>query len=97
MHTAKISGISFSRDNSMILLTSNQSGIPNVFAVPIAGGQMRQLTFSTDEPIRALSYFPKDSRILYTRDKGGIESTHLCVLEDEVNPSMRQKVKLYTR
>jgi dipeptidyl aminopeptidase/acylaminoacyl peptidase len=82
MNTVKVSGISFSPDNSMILLTSNQPGISNAFAAPVNGGQMRQLTFSLDEPIRAISYFPKDSRILYTKDTGGIENTHLCVLEE---------------
>lgn len=42
---------------------------------------MEQLTFSTDEDIRVVACFPNDSRIVYARDKGGIESRHLCVLE----------------
>ncbi len=44
---------------------------------------MRQLTFSTADDIRAVASFPNDSRIVYARDKGGIESRHLCVLEKD--------------
>src|SRR6185369_6766856 len=38
-------------------------------------------TFSTDDDIRVVACFPNDSRVVYARDKGGIESRHLCVLE----------------
>lgn len=83
MNTSRVSGISFSHDERSILVSSNQSGIFNVFSVPVAGGPMRQLTFSTADDTRAVAYFPNDSRIVYARDKGGIESRHLCVLEED--------------
>jgi dipeptidyl aminopeptidase/acylaminoacyl peptidase len=83
MDTSRVSGISFSHDESSILVSSNQTGIFNVFSVPVTGGPMRQLTFSTGDDIRAVAYFPDDSRILYAHDKGGIESRHLCVLEED--------------
>ena len=81
MLTTRMSGISFSHDEREILVTSNRPGVFNAFSIPITGGAPSQLTFSTDESIRALSYFPHDRRILYLRDKGGIENTHLCAGE----------------
>jgi dipeptidyl aminopeptidase/acylaminoacyl peptidase len=82
MDTPRVSGISFSHDESSILISCNKTGIFNVFSVPVAGGPMRQLTFSTSDDIRAIAYFPNDSRFLYAHDKEGIESRHLCVLEE---------------
>jgi protease II len=81
MLTVRMSGISFSHDEREILVTSNQSSVFNAYAVPIDGGAAKQLTFSTDESIRALSFFPEDRRFLYVRDKGGVESRHFCVGE----------------
>jgi len=83
MHSVRMSGLSFSHDEQEILVTSNQSGIFNAYAIPITGGTPRQLTFSTDESIKSLAFFPEDRRFLYVRDKGGIESRHLCVGEED--------------
>ena len=81
MDTNRVSGIAFSHDEKSILVSCNQTGIFNVFSVPVAGGSTKQLTFSTDDDIRVVACFPNDSRVVYARDKGGIESRHLCVLE----------------
>ena len=83
MSTVRMSGISFSHDETEILVTSNRSGVLNAYSIPVINGQARQLTFSTDESINALSYFPHDGRILYIRDKGGCENRHLCVREED--------------
>ena len=83
MQSVRMSGISFSHDEQEILVTSNQSGVFNAYAIPVAGGAPRQLTLSTDESIRAVSFFPEDRRFLYVRDKGGVESRHLCVGEED--------------
>jgi dipeptidyl aminopeptidase/acylaminoacyl peptidase len=96
MHTIRMAGISFSHDERHILVTCNLSGVPNAFKVPVAGGPPIQLTFSIDEPIKALSFFPHDGRILYAHDKGGIENRHLCVLEencDQIALSHGERVK----
>ncbi len=37
-------GLSFSPDNSSILVSSDQSGVYNAFAVPLKGGEPEQLT-----------------------------------------------------
>ena len=83
METKRVSGIAFSHDESSILVSSNETGIFNVFSVPVAGGRMRQRTFSTSDDIRTVACFPNDSRFVFARDKGGIESRHLCVLEED--------------
>ena len=83
MDTSRVSGLSFSHDETFILVSSNKTGIFNAFSVPVTGGPVRQLTFSTDDDIRGVACFPNDSRIVYARDRGGIESRHLCVLEED--------------
>ncbi|MBC5993939.1 S9 family peptidase [Pontibacter cellulosilyticus] len=77
MNTTSIAGSDFAPDNSKILFSSNKTGVYNAFEVPVTGGEPRQLTNSTDNSVFAISYFPKDERILYSSDKGGNEITHL--------------------
>lgn len=78
MATVQISSASFSADGETVLFTSDASGVPNVWAVPSAGGVPVQLTQST-EAIQAHGYFPTDERFLYTADEGGNELTHIYV------------------
>ena len=81
MATTTVNGASFSADGKRILFSSNESGIFNVYSMPIAGGKSEALTSSTTDSTFAISYFPHDERILYTRDAGGNEQNHLYVLE----------------
>ncbi|MFL5278421.1 MAG: alpha/beta fold hydrolase [Myxococcales bacterium] len=76
MATTRVSGASFSADEKRILFSSNESGVFNAYSVPVAGGKAVALTSSKDTTY-AVSYFPKDDRILYTRDSGGDEQNHL--------------------
>jgi dipeptidyl aminopeptidase/acylaminoacyl peptidase len=72
---------SFSADEKRLLFSSNQTGIFNVYSVPVAGGEATPLTSSTSDTTYAVSYFPADDRILFTRDQGGNELNHLYVRE----------------
>src|SRR5258706_3642224 len=72
-------GASFSPDGCMILVGSNQTGVFNVFAIPVDGGKPVQLTDSKVNAIQAIGYFPNDERFLYLSDQGGNEKTHLYV------------------
>ena len=83
MDTVRIGGASFSSDEKEVLFHSNKSGIFNVYTVGITGGNPRQLTKSTKESTFAVSYFPNDSRFIYTYDKGGNENSHLYLGGDE--------------
>ena len=81
MATTTVNGASFSADGKSILFSSNESGIFNVYSMPVAGGKPEALTKSTTDSTFAISYFPHDDRILYTRDAGGNEQNHLYLLE----------------
>ena len=72
-----MSGPSFSPDGSRVLFTSDASGIPNAYTVPFEGGTATPLTRSTTDSTFAVSFFPKDERVLYTHDQGGDENNHL--------------------
>jgi dipeptidyl aminopeptidase/acylaminoacyl peptidase len=83
MNTVSIGGSSFSSDEQTILFSSNESGIYNAYALPVTGGEPTQITNSTDDAIFALSFFPKDNRILYSSDKGGNEITHIYLRNED--------------
>ena len=72
-------GASWSPDRRHLLVSSNQTGIWNAYAVPVAGGAAKPLTTSTTNSIFARSYFPHDERIVYGSDEGGNELTHVYV------------------
>jgi dipeptidyl aminopeptidase/acylaminoacyl peptidase len=79
--TTAYQGASFSPDGTAILVSSDRSGVLNVWAVPVAGGEPLPLTQSETESVLAKSYFPADERLLYLSDQGGNELTHLYVRE----------------
>src|SRR5689334_5210086 len=76
MATTRVVRSSFSADEKRILFSSNESGVFNAYSVPVSGGKPVALTKSKD-PTYSVSYFPRDDRILYTRDSGGDEQNHL--------------------
>ena len=77
MDNEAIGGASFSPDKSKILLSSNRSGIYNMYTVPITGGQMEPLTQSDSTSTFAISYFPNDERVLFRMDGNGDEIYHV--------------------
>lgn len=81
LDTTKITGSSFSSDDKSILFSSNKTGIFNVYSIPVSGGEPKQLTHSTTESTFAISYFPADSRVLFTHDQGGNENNHIYLLD----------------
>jgi dipeptidyl aminopeptidase/acylaminoacyl peptidase len=83
LNTTSMTGSSFSPDEKSILFSSNKTGIFNVFTLPVTGGEPKQVTQSTKESTYVLSYFPNDSRILYTYDRGGNENNHIYLLDSD--------------
>ena len=73
-------GLAWSSDDRELLVSSDESGIFNAYALG-ADGKKRPLTTSTTDSTFAVSWFPKDARILFTADKGGNELDHLFVRE----------------
>lgn len=79
--TTEFRGASFSTDETRLLVTSDASGVFNIYIQPVAGGEPEQLTWSETDAIFGIDYFPRDDRILYSSDEGGNELNHVYVLE----------------
>lgn len=100
MDTVSIGGSSFSHGEKTILFSSNKTGIYNAFTIPVEGGEPTQLTYSEDDAIFALSFFPKDNRILYSSDKGGNEINHIYLRDEDgtvrdLTPEEKEKASYY--
>ena len=76
-------GYGFSPDGQRILISSDATGVFNVYALPAAGGAPQPLTNSKTNATFAASWFPSDERILFTADQGGNELNHLYVREPD--------------
>ncbi|MCZ4318452.1 alpha/beta fold hydrolase [Aequorivita viscosa] len=63
----------FSPDKSKVLMTSNRSGVYNMYTVPAQGGEFTPVTQSDSASVYGISYFPEDDRILFRMDGNGDE------------------------
>ncbi len=81
MNTTRVGGSAFTADEKTVLFHSNKSGIFNVYSIPVAGGEPKQLTNSTKESTYVATAFPTDARFLYRHDAGGNENEHLYLRE----------------
>ena len=71
MATTSLGSASFSADEQRVLFQSNATGIFNAYTLTVKGGAPSALTKSTTDSTYAVSFFPNDDRVLFTRDKGG--------------------------
>ncbi|WP_369026024.1 alpha/beta fold hydrolase [Qipengyuania sp. RANM35] len=76
-------GYNFSPDGKYVLVTSDATGVFNVYLMPVKGGDPIALTTSTDDATFGASFFPSDGRILFTADNGGDELNHLFVRAED--------------
>lgn len=74
-------GKSFSEDGSAVLLTTDESGIFNVYRQSVDGPERTPLTQSNSNTMRGVSFFPDDDRVLIMVDSEGDERYHLYVRE----------------
>lgn len=100
MDNEAIGGGSFSSDNSNLLISSNRSGIYNVYTIPAKGGEMTAITKSDSTSVFAESYFPNDDRMLFSADGNGDEIDHLFVREldgtiKDITPDKGAKAGFY--
>ena len=63
----------FSPDKSKVLITSNRSGVYNMYNVSAEGGDFMPITQSDSASVYGISYFPDDDRILFRMDGNGDE------------------------
>ncbi len=76
----------FSADKLKVLMTSNRSGIYNIYSTPTQGGELMPLTKSDSASVFGISYFPDDDRILFRMDGNGDEIYKIFVKdEDSIN------------
>src|SRR3546814_2155291 len=74
-------GDAWSPDDSKLLVSSDETGIFNAYALAAGDGAAEPLTTSTTDSTFAVSWFPNDARMLYSADQGGNELDHLYVRE----------------
>ena len=95
-----ISGGSFSSSEDKLIYSSNQSGIFNIYEVDINGGEVEQLSNSTEESFFIRSYVPNSSNFIYSSDKGGNEISHLYLQKRDgelidLTPGENEKSSFY--
>lgn len=85
MDNENVGGGSFAPDNSSLLISSNRSGIYNMYTVPARGGALTPVTASDSASVFAISYFPEDHRKLFRMDDNGNEIYHIYLMEEAGN------------
>ena len=78
----KVNGGAFNNNETKLLVSSNETGIFNVFEITIENGLKKQLTYSEKESFFAIDEVPNSKLILYTADKGGDENNHIYLLDE---------------
>ncbi|HRO33027.1 MAG TPA: S9 family peptidase [Brevundimonas sp.] len=73
-------GLTFSPDGDAILVSSDATGVFNVYALPVNGSPARALTASATNAVFSGTYLP-DGRVIVGSDQGGNELTHIYVRE----------------
>ncbi len=81
MDTERLAGASFAPGGNRLIYSSNRSGVFNIYAQDLQGGDPIALTESDDDAIYVIRYFPHDERLLYRSDRGGNEITHIYLRE----------------
>ncbi|SDL58753.1 Dipeptidyl aminopeptidase/acylaminoacyl peptidase [Salinimicrobium catena] len=92
----RIAGGEFSNDETKLLMSSDESGIFNVYEINISDGTKTQVTNSTEDSFFAEDYVPGTGEIIYSADKGGNEISHLYLLQKngeakELTPAENEK------
>jgi len=77
MDNEDIGGGSFSPDKSKLLISSNRSGIYNMYTIDVENKEVVPVTASDSSSVFGISYFPKDERMLFRMDNNGDEIFHI--------------------
>lgn len=77
----------YSSDKSKVMITSNRSGIYNIYTSPSTGGDLTPITKSDSASVFGISYFPEDDRMLFRMDGNGDEIFKIYMKDgDEIEP-----------
>ena len=66
-----------------MIVSSNKTGIYNLYEIDIASGEKTQLTFSDKESFFGIDEVPNSDKVLYSADKGGNENNHIYLLDKD--------------
>ncbi|GGK45677.1 MULTISPECIES: S9 family peptidase [Flavobacteriaceae] len=77
MDNESVNGGSFSTDKSKLLVTSNRTGVYNMYTVSTKTGEFIPESKSDSSSVFSISYFPNDDRILFRMDDNGNELNHI--------------------
>lgn len=75
----RLGGSDLSPDGTQVAFAWSRDGQFQLFVVPIAGGEARQLTTGTDA-VQTPRWTPTGTHILFRRDHDGDENTNLCLI-----------------
>jgi dipeptidyl aminopeptidase/acylaminoacyl peptidase len=73
---------SFSFDGQRLAFLTNITGIPQVWAIDVAGGWPDQLSFGADR-VAGVEFSPKHNQLIFVRDVGGNENAQLFLLNGD--------------
>lgn len=95
----RINGGFWSSDESKLLVSSDETGIFNLYQINIADGIKKQITKSDKESFFAAGYVPGTEQMLYLADKGGDEQDHIYLLNTDgttkdLTPDPKEKADL---
>lgn len=76
-------GGAFNTDETRLLVSTDKTGIFNVFEINLADSSKKQITQSAVESFFALDYVPGTGKILYDANKGGNEIDHIYLLDED--------------
>ena len=98
--SSEVFGGDISSDDKKMLVTTNESGIYNIYEIDIASGQKQAITNSDKESIFANSYVPGTTNIIYNSDKGGNEISHLYLRKTsgeikDLTPGKEEKAQFW--
>lgn len=79
----RIGGGQFSNEEDRLLVSSDESGIFNVYEIDLATGDKKAITNSTGDSRFAVDYVPNSNDILFSSDKGGNEISHIYLRQED--------------
>lgn len=79
--SSELFGGNISDDDTKVMVTSNETGVFNLYEIDLASGDKKPLTHSTKESMFANGYVPGRTDVVYNSDKGGNEISHLYLLK----------------